>query len=461
MTESRGTSFFAVLVGGAAGAIAVLSGIKGLMVAVAGVLVGLIGLMGPQLYVGLHFSGLPRLIEYAAGAYNSVPGFSVSTAFFVALYILRERIAGRFWRGATFYSQILLASWMAIGITYTSRPDYGMQKAENFIVNNLLPVVCVLAFSHSRTHIRWLITSFFLGSIVFSVGMAFVPVGQESLSGEGRLWAFYLDPIAAGRNAALVALLMLWLTFVCPSRASAQRLLGGAGAICALYLAIRSGTRGAVFALASGVITMALVLAWRKRSLAGVGLVFSVAIAAASLYLYAPFQYTIRFRQAIEDPAGGTFGQRIELFRAGWRQFVDSPIIGHGTGSLAGRLPLGAQYPHNMFIEMLAENGVVGLLLLLWFLVVAFRSGLTAVSAGRVTGSASDTAVALLILSCTAFWFAASQTSYDIAHNGLLWFFGGLAVAWELSGHKTPHIRNQQAASLKPTDAELNVCVRR
>jgi O-antigen ligase len=73
-------------------------------------------------------------------------------------------------------------------------------------------------------------------------------------------------------------------------------------------------------------------------------------------------------RLAEGNPRTALYAETIEISRR-------ALVLGHGTGSwpvLAGR---GDQksYPHNLFLEIVAENGLVGLILFLALLWVAFR----------------------------------------------------------------------------------------
>ncbi len=56
----------------------------------------------------------------------------------------------------------------------------------------------------------------------------------------------------------------------------------------------------------------------------------------------------------------GNVQARIMLYKYAWNCFIDNPMLGKGLGSyyLSGDL-----YPHNIFLELIAETGIIGILL--------------------------------------------------------------------------------------------------
>lgn len=76
-----------------------------------------------------------------------------------------------------------------------------------------------------------------------------------------------------------------------------------------------------------------------------------------------------------------TVGLRYTLWKAGWRMFIEQPLLGVGIGMFPYQLPYYAAdllpayhldiVAHNMYIQILAETGIVGLGLFLSLLVVA------------------------------------------------------------------------------------------
>lgn len=51
---------------------------------------------------------------------------------------------------------------------------------------------------------------------------------------------------------------------------------------------------------------------------------------------------------------------RINLYIAAWNDFIESPIMGKGIGNYCHQ---GHNYPHNIFLELLAETGLIGFIL--------------------------------------------------------------------------------------------------
>jgi len=73
----------------------------------------------------------------------------------------------------------------------------------------------------------------------------------------------------------------------------------------------------------------------------------------------------------------GTYGTRMELWKTGWKIFLEHPIVGAGVGNFiilakqnserykVNRMVHGYKYVHNQYIAALATRGIPGLILLL------------------------------------------------------------------------------------------------
>ncbi len=155
-------------------------------------------------------------------------------------------------------------------------------------------------------------------------------------------------------------------------RTRAAALFASAASLAALFFSFtRSSWLGMVVALA-------VVLAILRRRL--------LVPFAAALVLFAVL-LPARYRERVEsiwNPSYRTNVQRIELARGGWSIFKEHPVLGVGTRDLAGlyreHMPPGAVHVHghlhNVFLQIAAQTGVVGLaafsyLLVSFFMLVA------------------------------------------------------------------------------------------
>tara|TARA_Y100000766_G_scaffold217057_1_gene188920 strand:+ start:102 stop:1112 length:1011 start_codon:yes stop_codon:yes gene_type:complete len=90
---------------------------------------------------------------------------------------------------------------------------------------------------------------------------------------------------------------------------------------------------------------------------------------------YAIFDLFILRIESISDDPTGLSNPRFNMWVAGLNGFMDSPLIGNGIGSF-GEYYTGLDsrgYPHNLFIEILFESGLIGFLLFSIFMYVLFK----------------------------------------------------------------------------------------
>ncbi|MFN0087840.1 MAG: O-antigen ligase family protein, partial [Blastocatellia bacterium] len=131
----------------------------------------------------------------------------------------------------------------------------------------------------------------------------------------------------------------------------------------AIYLLVRSGARGP---LVSFVVTLIAYVVW----LGGLRPRFRWSILAVlAVVLIGSFRLipdiTSSFYQALvdptqtpsADPSANSIQERMLLIDTAIREFLEHPVIGVGTGNSSG----GTGYPHNSFVEVAAEFGLVGL----------------------------------------------------------------------------------------------------
>jgi O-antigen ligase len=222
---------------------------------------------------------------------------------------------------------------------------------------------------------------------VFSIATVFSAIYalQQGYIGETVRESVRSEGLAAGANSAaryFVVSLILMYYIRNTVKGGLLRLflvLGMAGVILgALYTVSRTGLLLLVAALGM----LLLQLLGRRRQLKLLVLLMLVIVLTWS---FADNVLSI-FRSIFPSIREGTdtIGLRYALWQAGWRMWLEQPIRGVGIGQYIEQLAhyggdllptyhlrLGA---HNMYIQVLAETGLVGLILFLSIFVVAVRS---------------------------------------------------------------------------------------
>lgn len=195
-----------------------------------------------------------------------------------------------------------------------------------------------------------------------------------------------------------------------------------AGALTAAGLAaiaiILSGTRAAMLGACVG--GVALLLARRERiRMRGVAIGL-VCAASVAVFFFSPAGLKLRARLhwSIEDPRGGA---RLLLWRDSLEMSTHRPLVGFGPETFATEFPrfeslqLASVYPdfyhespHNIFLDALTGQGMLGLSVLIGLCALGARSAIHACRAGDALGPPLGAALVALLVTqqFTAFVFA-------------------------------------------------------
>jgi O-antigen ligase len=125
-----------------------------------------------------------------------------------------------------------------------------------------------------------------------------------------------------------------------------------------------------------------------------------------------------------------TVGARYEFWRAGWAMWQDYPIAGIGIGQFRNYLipywqsprQIVAWTPHNTFVQVLSETGIVGFIIFCALLGVVFTKFRTAISMSYESFSNIQwTWFAILII-----LLVGSMTKTDLLDK-FFWFLMGIS----------------------------------
>ncbi|MEI6739988.1 MAG: O-antigen ligase family protein [Gemmatimonadaceae bacterium] len=269
-----------------------------------------------------------------------------------------------------------LLGWAMLTLPFAIYRAIGIPTLQKLIVMVLLVALMAampVAGGTTRTLLRWYLLAFIgYGTLVLVKGVQSAEAGR--LSGISSY-----DP---NELAALCSLSLAFALGSVRSRGFLPRVIGLAAAVIATLIVLRTGSRG-------GAIGIAVVLALFVLALPRVWILpglLLVLLAAAGGWAVAPPTFKERV-QSIgslnEDYNTSAYGGRKAIWTRGLSYLRDHPITGVGISNyseaegqaLAAIGKRGLWYnAHNMFVQIGAELGVPGLLLMLFLLASAFKA---------------------------------------------------------------------------------------
>lgn len=331
----------------------------------------------------------------------------------------------------------LFLGWAAISGVWSESAGAALGSLGRYALNAVLFLIVFTAVRSKRD----------LGLVLlgFAAGTAFAAVygmvSAPNVEAPDRLYSGQLDPneLAAALVAgASISIAVLVLYRDRPVLA----LLGLATAsLCAAGVWL-TASRGALIALAV-MLVFAIVVAGRWR----IWVVLVAVMFASVSYVYFAAFAPESVRDRIAEPASGQARVqegRTTIWQVAWRAFEANPAIGVGSGNFEvsskkyvfepGALPRSdeivdaQQVAHNSYLEVLAELGVIGLVL--FATVIAFALG-AALSASRIFRLAGDSRMQLVAL-CLAVGMVghlAADFFFSAQYSKQLWLLLGLGPA--------------------------------
>ena len=133
----------------------------------------------------------------------------------------------------------------------------------------------------------------------------------------------------------------------------------------------------------------------------------------------------------------GPVDYRAAVYAGGWQMFLERPLTGWGFHQMPDELPrfVGGYdekvlYPHNTYLELLVEHGVVGLALYLWLMYELWRLGRGAIPDAERNEFLDATFHRWWPILLAVYWANAAMVvmSYQFV-NGLLFAMAGMLAA--------------------------------
>jgi O-antigen ligase len=275
---------------------------------------------------------------------------------------------------------VLLCVWLLIGVSYTPHTSLAIWKYLRFLASACATVYFGRLLIRSEEDISRVVLSFVAVASILGLFNLAGYIREGQFTSLHRVTIGLVSPVPlAGIMAMGLYACFVWLLLPDATRGLRQLV------VCSLLLLIFAlnlvliGTRGAAIIAA----VMAICLAVRLRSI-GALVCIGVGVAAAwTLLTRDIIAVPLAYRLAIAGTDPSVL-DRLEMLRFAYQQAQHSPFIGLGTASFSW---LHFVYPHNIFVEIAVENGVIGLAVFLTWLVCCLRGRFLPVSpAGTSSG---------------------------------------------------------------------------
>jgi putative inorganic carbon (hco3(-)) transporter len=192
-------------------------------------------------------------------------------------------------------------------------------------------------------------------------------------------------------------------------------------------------TRAVWLSFAGTMILLGFLFQGRARQRACVGI--ALVVAAGLAVVLSSHDLRVALSDRLEER--GPLEYRQAVYAGGWQMFLEHPLTGWGFHRMPAELPQYVSgyrekllYPHNTYLELLAEHGVLGLALYLWLMWEMWRLGRGAIPMEEKDGFLSPQFHSLWPILLTIYWVNAAVVvmSYQFV-NALLFTIGGMLAA--------------------------------
>lgn len=246
----------------------------------------------------------------------------------------------------------------------------------------------------------------------------------------GTIFILDTDYLALGRTVGLGIVVLIGMSWFSSQKTKATT---GLLIIFSFLILVMSGGRMPL--LAVGISVVALMIFSMRLSLSqqkiylnsgSVKILKFVALAAVALIPLSQTAFldtTLRRVTSLFSGNDESAFARINLYETAWEMFYNNPLFGQGWGSFS-LFYFGTDekvYPHNLFLEVLAEIGLIGLLTFLLMLATSIFLGYRALTIDK-------SSLSLTVVGAFVFCFFNAMTSGDLTDNKLVFTFMSLLI---------------------------------
>lgn len=314
-----------------------------------------------SLYVTLL---LVFLLPFADGFYDGIPRITATIAISLAAISFFIRGTHKDYTFFHFFI-ILYVGWLVISLIWTLDLEWGIFFAKTTVQLILLCFLFTLVFD-SLKKMMWAYQAYVFGNIVGSGIIIYNYFNGIMSFYYGRYGIANIETDTLSVYLALSIPIAAYLTTIYKNR-KILKFINLISIPLVFYAIFLTGTR------TGSIVGMVGIAYWlfthRKASFAIKASIIIVIIASIiAIFSFAPKASVDRIFSSGKSISSGTLNSRTTIWRGSLNQWEKNPIKGTGLGGLGYALShehVEYRSAHNAFIHLLAENGIIGLLLYL------------------------------------------------------------------------------------------------
>lgn len=348
-----------------------------------------------------------------------------------------------------------LALLMVYSISYSTYPTYGRDKAILFCFMVVPVIIFAPQVIINVRALRKVVSIITITFIIYVIWSAVLAQGQSSFAGR---MSFLGDVICAGQFLGSASI-VFFVHVIFGRRRAGNKLFYGCLMSVSLFLLFITGTRAALLAY---ILTILFIywfvyIDWYQRIFNKAGVTYIIILLAIIFIATGLFfvKKTISIQSFNRLNSIQSFfsnftsdeiknwqysnGRMVNYFSA-IEGFISHPLGGVGAGGYGSVLSgyrkirmyhfndgIVHSYPHNMILEFAVEQGVFGLLIILYILFLNFRMILHL--RVYIHGEPSHRWIVTFCVSIYVYGLLVSMTSLDIPRMMILWWGMGLLLA--------------------------------
>ena len=345
---------------------------------------------------------------------------------------------------------LLFVAVLVIGCIYSINRNGGIIKALRFIVLVFIPYLLARIFLVKGTQIKLFLISVSITALGISFLLVLISIFGEYTGGRMYFLQANSIPVSVLLMVGLI-IFLIGITQNIFNEGKYGKLFCAIAIIPLLYSIFLVARRGPLISAIVGLIFGVLILL--KTKITGrnttIILIISLILILVGISCF-DIIYTSLFsnevtpktnqiitevekiipnieRFSLNNAKNMSVNNRLKHYSDAWQLFKNNPLFGIGTGGF----PEG--YPHNIFLEIAAENGLLGLIIFFGFLFTICQKGYQFLNDNFIEINKQEKIMSLVILIIGVSLFVERQFSFGLDMHKDLFVFFGLIVNLQLT----------------------------